>query len=81
MKIRVFKHRVHSSLFFPQVTIPESVPVGYSVLTVAATDAESHEYVSYRILSPSEEFSIDPMNGELSIVALVSIALSYRVET
>nr|XP_019588825.1 PREDICTED: protocadherin-23 [Rhinolophus sinicus] len=46
-----------------QVTIPESVPVGYSVLTVAAMDLESNEDISYRILSSSKEFSIDPMNG------------------
>lgn len=77
----VFKYNVHFSLFFPQVTVPESVPVGYSVLTVAATDLESNEDISYRILSSSKEFSIDPMNGELFIVALVFIGLSYRVET
>ncbi|KAM5230037.1 protocadherin-23 [Hipposideros larvatus] len=46
-----------------QVTIPESVPVGYSVLTVVATDVESNEYISYRTLSSPKEFSIDPMNG------------------
>ncbi|XP_058922061.1 protocadherin-23 [Kogia breviceps] len=46
-----------------QVTISESVPVGYSVLTVVATDVESNENVSYRILSSSEAFSIDPTNG------------------
>ncbi|XP_032268933.1 protocadherin-23 [Phoca vitulina] len=48
-----------------QVTVPESVPVGYSVLTVAATDLESNENISYRILSSSKEFSIDPMNGTI----------------
>ncbi|XP_023385931.1 protocadherin-23 [Pteropus vampyrus] len=50
---------------FYQVTIPELVPVGYSVLTVAATDLESSEYVSYRILSSSKEFSIDARNGTI----------------
>lgn len=48
---------------------------------MAATDLESNEDISYRILSSSKEFSIDPMNGELFIVALVFIGLSYRVET
>ncbi|CAK6445874.1 unnamed protein product [Pipistrellus nathusii] len=46
-----------------QITIPELVPVGYSVLTVAATDPENNEYISYRIISSSSEFSIDPRNG------------------
>ncbi|XP_053514540.1 protocadherin-23 [Artibeus jamaicensis] len=48
-----------------QVTIPELVPAGDSVLTVAATDLESNEYISYRILSSSKEFTIDPMNGTI----------------
>ncbi|ELK25351.1 Protocadherin-23 [Myotis davidii] len=48
-----------------QVTIPESVPAGYSVLTVAATDSESNEHISYRIISSSTEFSIDPRNGTI----------------
>lgn len=50
------------------------------MLTVAATDVESNENITYRILSSSREFSIDPMNGELFIVALVFTGLSYRVE-
>lgn len=58
------EHKVHFSLFVLQVTIPESVAAGKSVLAVAATDLESNEYISYRILSSSKEFSIDPMNGE-----------------
>ncbi|XP_054451773.1 protocadherin-23 [Pteronotus mesoamericanus] len=48
-----------------QVAVPESVPARYPVLTVAATDAESNKYISYRILSSSKEFSIDPMNGTI----------------
>lgn len=67
----VFKHKAHFSLFVPQVTIPESVPAGDSVLTVTATDLESSECISYRILSSSKDFSIDPMNGELFMVASV----------
>lgn len=55
--------------------------MGYSVLTVAATDLEGNENISYRILSSSREFSIDPMNGELFIVALLFIGFSYRMET
>ncbi|XP_059250216.1 protocadherin-23 [Mustela nigripes] len=51
-----------------QVTVPESVPLGYSVLTVSATDLESNENISYRILSSSKEFSIDPMNGTIFTV-------------
>ncbi|KAF5923426.1 hypothetical protein HPG69_006596 [Diceros bicornis minor] len=50
---------------FYQVTIPESVSVGHSVLTVAATDLESNQNISYRILSSSKEFSIDPVNGTI----------------
>ncbi|XP_075400907.1 protocadherin-23 [Tenrec ecaudatus] len=50
---------------FYQVPVPESVPVGYPVLTVTATDLDSSTNLSYRILSSSEEFSIDPMNGTI----------------
>ncbi|KAM6221833.1 protocadherin-23 [Rhynchocyon petersi] len=50
---------------FYQITVPESVPVGYTVLTVLATDLDSYENISYRILSPSKEFSIDQMNGTI----------------
>ncbi|XP_049761329.1 protocadherin-23 isoform X1 [Elephas maximus indicus] len=50
---------------FYQVTIPETVPVGYSVLTVSATDVDSGKNISYRILSSSMEFSIDRMNGTI----------------
>ncbi|XP_059779938.1 protocadherin-23 [Balaenoptera ricei] len=46
-----------------QVTISESVPMGHIVLTVVATDVESNENISYRILSSSKAFSIDPTNG------------------
>ncbi|KAM8765246.1 protocadherin-23 isoform 2-T2 [Rhynchonycteris naso] len=48
-----------------QATTLESAPVGHSVLTVAATDLESSENISYRILSSSKEFSIDPKNGTI----------------
>nr|XP_031320215.1 protocadherin-23 [Camelus dromedarius] len=48
-----------------QVTVPESVPVGYPVLTVAATDVESNENISYRILPSSKTFSVDPTNGTI----------------
>lgn len=51
------------------------------MLAVSATDLEGNENVSYRILSPSKEFSIDPVNGELFKVAFMLIGLSYRVET
>ncbi|XP_069349341.1 protocadherin-23 [Eulemur rufifrons] len=50
---------------FYQVTVPESAPVGYSVLTVSATDVESNENISYRILSSSKAFFIDPVNGTI----------------
>ncbi|XP_077627075.1 protocadherin-23 [Crocuta crocuta] len=52
-----------------QATVPESVSVGYSVLTVAATDIESNENISYRILSSSKEFSIDPVNGTIFTIS------------
>ncbi|XP_006884558.1 PREDICTED: protocadherin-23 [Elephantulus edwardii] len=51
-----------------QITVPESIPVGYSVLTMSATDLDSNENISYRILSPSKEFAIDPMNGTIFTV-------------
>ncbi|XP_057583647.1 protocadherin-23 isoform X1 [Hippopotamus amphibius kiboko] len=51
-----------------QVTISELVPVGHPVLTVWARDVESNENVSYRILSSSEAFSIDPTNGTIFTV-------------
>ncbi|XP_077878116.1 protocadherin-23 [Ictidomys tridecemlineatus] len=50
---------------FYQVTVPELVPLGYSVLTVSASDLEGNETISYRILSSSKEFAIDPMNGTI----------------
>ncbi|XP_052585979.1 protocadherin-23 [Peromyscus californicus insignis] len=50
---------------FYQATVPELVPEGYSVLTLSATDLESSEDISYRILSSSEGFSIDPKNGTI----------------
>ncbi|XP_032004407.1 protocadherin-23 isoform X1 [Hylobates moloch] len=56
---------------FYQVTVPESLPVGYSVLTLSATDLESNENVSYRILSSSKEFSIDPKNGTIFTISPV----------
>ncbi|XP_062963422.1 protocadherin-23 isoform X2 [Cynocephalus volans] len=68
LRVRVLDINDNPPLFsqdFYQVTVPESVPVGYSVLTVSATDLESNENISYRILSSSKEFSIDPMNGTI----------------
>nr|AAR10443.1 cadherin protein [Homo sapiens] len=56
---------------FYQVTVPESIPVGYSVLTLSATDLESNENISYRILSSSKEFSIDPKNGTIFTISPV----------
>ncbi|XP_036097828.1 protocadherin-23 [Molossus molossus] len=56
-----------------QVTVPEAVPVGYPVLTVAATDLESNESISYRMLSPSKDFSIDPMNGTICTTSPISL--------
>uniref|UniRef100_A0A8C3WY49 Dachsous cadherin-related 2 n=1 Tax=Catagonus wagneri TaxID=51154 RepID=A0A8C3WY49_9CETA len=53
-----------------QVTISELVPVGYPVLTVVATDAENGS-ISYRILSSSKAFSIDPVNGTISTTSPV----------
>ncbi|XP_076995860.1 protocadherin-23 [Tamandua tetradactyla] len=54
---------------FYQVAVSESVPAGYSVLTVSATDLESNENISYRILSSSKEFSVDPTNGTIFTVS------------
>ncbi|ELV09857.1 Protocadherin-23, partial [Tupaia chinensis] len=53
---------------FYQGTVPESAPVGYSVLTVSAADVESSGNISYRILPPSQDFSIDPMSGAVFTV-------------
>lgn len=58
------------SFFCPQVTVPELAPAGSSVLTLSATDIESSEDISYRILSSSEGFAVDPRNGELPTVTL-----------
>ncbi|XP_062055036.1 protocadherin-23 [Lepus europaeus] len=58
---------------FYQVTVPESVPLGYSVLTVSATDLESKENISYRLLSSAEEFAIDPVNGTIFTISPVLI--------
>ncbi|XP_040107285.1 protocadherin-23 [Oryx dammah] len=48
-----------------QVTISELVPLGHPVLTVVATDVESSENITYRILSSSKMFSVDPANGTI----------------
>ncbi|XP_006867992.1 PREDICTED: protocadherin-23-like [Chrysochloris asiatica] len=66
--IRVLDVNDNPPVFSPdfyQVTVPESAPVGYSVLTVSAEDLDSNQNVSYRILSSSKEFSIDPRNGTI----------------
>ncbi|KAL8207179.1 UNVERIFIED_CONTAM: hypothetical protein K2H54_047559 [Gekko kuhli] len=50
-----------------QVMIPELTTINVPVLTLYATDRDS-EYngkISYRILSSSDAFSIDPKNGSL----------------
>ncbi|XP_030782164.1 protocadherin-23 [Rhinopithecus roxellana] len=64
---------------FYQVTVPESIPVGYSVLIVSATDLESNENISYRIISSSKEFSIDPKNG--TIFTISPILLLDKIST
>ncbi|KAM9678558.1 LOW QUALITY PROTEIN: protocadherin-23 [Trichechus inunguis] len=56
---------------FYQVTIPESVPVGYSVL-MSATDVDNKN-ISYRILSSPMEFSIDPVNDTIFTIHPVSL--------
>uniref|UniRef100_A0A8C6EDG5 Dachsous cadherin-related 2 n=1 Tax=Moschus moschiferus TaxID=68415 RepID=A0A8C6EDG5_MOSMO len=48
-----------------QVTISELAPLGHPVLTVVATDVESSENITYRILSSSKMFSVDPTNGTI----------------
>lgn len=57
------------NLFSFQVMIPELKTINASVLTVCATDrdSESNGKISYRILSSSDAFSIDPKNGESSM--------------
>lgn len=57
------------------------MPLGHPVLTVVATDVESSENITYRILSSSKMFSVDPANGELFVVAVALIGLGYREET
>nr|XP_056711025.1 protocadherin-23 [Euleptes europaea] len=57
-----------------QVIIPELTTINASILTVCATDRDS-EYngkVSYRILSSSDAFSIDPRNGSLFLAKPVT---------
>ncbi|XP_069061932.1 protocadherin-23-like [Pleurodeles waltl] len=48
-----------------QVMLSELAPVHTSVLTVSATDEDSREngMISYRILAPLHDFSINPING------------------
>ncbi|KAL1777596.1 protocadherin-23 isoform X1 [Sigmodon hispidus] len=64
---------------FYKVTIPELVPGGCSVLTLSATDLESSGDISYRILSSSERFAIDPRNG--TIFTTGSILLLDKIST
>ncbi|XP_029412632.1 protocadherin-23 isoform X2 [Nannospalax galili] len=64
---------------FYQATISESVPIGYSVLTLSATDLEHNGTISYRILSSSKEFSIDPLSG--TIVTTNPVLLVDKIPT
>ncbi|XP_060102606.1 protocadherin-23 [Heteronotia binoei] len=50
-----------------QVVIPELTAINDSLLTVCATDRDSgnNGKISYRILSSSDAFSVDPKNGSL----------------
>lgn len=65
LKILIDFHHSFLLSHFSQAVVPETVPLGFPVLTVAATDFESSKNISYRILSSSKEFTIDPINGEL----------------
>ncbi|XP_074087674.1 protocadherin-23 [Macrotis lagotis] len=55
---------------FYQVTLSEMTPVGSAIFTVTATDqdAGNNGKISYKILSPTEGFSIDPQNGSIFTV-------------
>ncbi|XP_027722594.1 protocadherin-23 [Vombatus ursinus] len=60
---------------FYQVTLPEMMPVGSSILTVSATDQDTgiDGRISYRILSSADGFSIDPQNGSIFTVKPVML--------
>ncbi|XP_051013318.1 protocadherin-23 [Acomys russatus] len=58
---------------FYQATVPELIPGGSPVLTLSATDLESSENISYRILSSLEGFAIDPRNGTIFTTDSVSL--------
>uniref|UniRef100_A0ABM5GIZ2 Protocadherin-23 isoform X1 n=1 Tax=Pogona vitticeps TaxID=103695 RepID=A0ABM5GIZ2_9SAUR len=53
-----------------QVVIPELRSLDISVLTLGATDRDSEDNgkLSYRILSPSDAFSVDSQNGSFFLV-------------
>ncbi|XP_009994286.1 PREDICTED: protocadherin-23 [Chaetura pelagica] len=50
-----------------QVSLPELISVNATILTVSAVDKDSQQngMISYKMLSSSEEFSIDPRNGSV----------------
>ncbi|XP_060234478.1 protocadherin-23 [Meriones unguiculatus] len=58
---------------FYQAKLPELTPGGHSVLMLSATDLESSEDISYRILSSCEGFAIDPRNGTIFTTDSVSL--------
>ncbi|XP_075806754.1 protocadherin-23 [Microtus pennsylvanicus] len=62
-----------------QVTVPELVPGGSSVLTLSATDIESSEDISYRIVSSLEGFAVDPRNG--TVFTTGSPLLLHKIST
>ncbi|CAO2612757.1 DCHS2, partial [Lemmus lemmus] len=62
-----------------QVTVPELVPAGCSVLTLSATDIESSEDIAYRVLSSLEGFAVDPRNG--TVFTTGSLLLPDKIST
>ncbi|XP_066488986.1 protocadherin-23 [Tiliqua scincoides] len=57
-----------------QVMIPELMPIDVSILTVHATDRDSqyNGNISYRIIFPSDVFSIDSQNGSVFLAKAVT---------
>ncbi|XP_078534042.1 protocadherin-23 [Lissotriton helveticus] len=64
-----------------QVVLPELAPVHTSVLTVSATDRDSGEngMISYQILPPLHDCSINPIDGSVFIGKQVSSERNSKV--
>lgn len=70
--IRVVNINDNAPVFKPKsysVSIPENQPLDKTILAVTATDADPFGGLSYSIVPPSNMFTVDPTNGQLSAVS------------